>query len=126
DRDVGRIMDLLRELAIAENTLVIFSSDNGPHKEGGADPEFFDSNGPLRGIKRDLYEGGIRVPAIAWQPGTVPAGSVSPLPWAFWDFMPTAAEAAGVEAPEGIDGISIFPTICGRFGEQRRHEHLYW
>ena len=126
DGDIGRLIALLRELGIAENTLVIFTSDNGPHKEGGADPDFFDSNGALRGIKRDLYEGGIRVPAIAWQPGTVPTGSISRLPWAFWDFLPTAAEAAGVDTPEGIDGISILPTIHGRFGDQPRHDNLYW
>jgi arylsulfatase A-like enzyme len=126
DRDVGRLIALLRALDLAEDTLVIFTSDNGPHKEGGADPEFFGSRGPLRGIKRDLYEGGIRVPAIAWRPGTVPAGSVSRHPWAFWDFLPTAGEIAGSPVPEGIDGISLLPTLEGRFGEQRCHGHLYW
>ncbi len=125
DRDVGALLDLLRELGIDKNTLVIFSSDNGTHKEGGADPAFFKSSGPLRGIKRDLYEGGIRVPAIAWWPGTVAGGAVSAQPWAFWDFLPTAAELAGTSAPPEIDGISIAPTLLGR-GEQRQHEYFYW
>ncbi len=126
DKDIGDLFALLRERRLAEDTLVIFTSDNGPHREGGADPEFFGSRGGLRGIKRDLYEGGIRVPGIAWQPGTVPAGSTSRLPWAFWDFLPTAAAAAGVNVPDNLDGISILPTLEGRFGDQRPHDNLYW
>ncbi|MDX1636914.1 MAG: arylsulfatase, partial [Balneolaceae bacterium] len=89
DRYVGQVMEKLREHGIAENTLVIFTSDNGPHVEGGHDPDFFDSNGPLRGVKRDLYEGGIRVPTLAWWPGTVPEGSESDHISAFEDMMPT-------------------------------------
>ncbi len=126
DADVGLLFDKLETLGIAQDTLVIFTSDNGPHKEGGADPEFFGSRGGLRGIKRDLYEGGIRVPGIAWQPGTVPAGATSRLPWAFWDFLPTAAAAAGANVSADLDGISILPTLQGRFGDQRPHDNLYW
>lgn len=126
DRDVGRLLQELDKLAIAEDTIVFFSSDNGPHKEGGADPNFFASSGPVRGIKRDLYDGGIRVPAIARWPGRIAAGTVSDLPWAFWDFLPTAAALAGASAPNEIDGISIAPALLGRAEEQQRHEHLYW
>jgi len=124
DRDVGRILDLLAELDIDENTLVLFSSDNGPHKEGGADPAFFNSSGPLRGYKRDLYEGGIRVPTIARWPGRIEAGTDSDYPWAFWDFLPTCAELAGFEAPQGIEGVSVAPTLFGEAGPER--EFLYW
>ncbi|MGQ9455415.1 MAG: arylsulfatase [Armatimonadota bacterium] len=124
DRDVGKIMNLLWELGIEQNTVMFFSSDNGPHREGGGDPDFFDSNGPLRGIKRDLYEGGIRVPMIVRWPGTVKPGQVSDQVWAFWDFLPTAAEIAGVSAPAGIDGISMLPAILGK--KQVDHEYLYW
>ncbi|MDP8245469.1 MAG: arylsulfatase [Candidatus Hinthialibacter antarcticus] len=126
DSDVGRILDLLNELKIADNTLVVFTSDNGPHQEGGHDPEFFDSNGPLRGIKRDLYEGGIRVPTLAYWPGTIQPGSVSDHPSAFWDFLPTCAELADVEAPDGIDGVSFAPTLLGDPAQQKTHEFLYW
>ena len=124
DRDVGRVMDHLRELGIAENTLVLFSSDNGPHAEGGHDADFFDSNGPLRGIKRDLYDGGIRVPTLAWWPGMVPAGVVSDQIGYFGDFMATAAELAGTATPAGHDGVSLVPTQLGRPG-QRQHPYLY-
>jgi arylsulfatase A-like enzyme len=124
DSDVGKLMDALRRKGLDRNTLVIFTSDNGPHREGGHQPEFFSSSGPLRGIKRDLTEGGIRVPSIAWGPGRVPAGRTSDFPWAFWDVLPTFAELAGQAAPQGIDGQSIVPTLMGR--EQRPHEYLYW
>ncbi len=126
DEDVGRVMALLEELGIDENTLVIFSSDNGPHKEGGHKPDFFDSNGPLTGHKRDLTEGGIRVPTIAYWPGKITAGSSTDLISAHWDFLPTACELAGIEAPEGIDGISYLPTLLGEPDQQRQHDHLYW
>ncbi len=126
DRDVGRLLDLLRDKGIAENTIVFFTSDNGPHKEGGHDPEFFDSNGPLRGLKRDLYEGGIRVPMIAWWPGKVAAGSVSEHVSAFWDFLPTCAELAGAEGVAGVDGLSMAPTLLGEPERQVEHESLYW
>ena len=124
DRDTGRIVTLVKKLGLDENTLVIFSSDNGPHREGGNDPDFFDSHGPLRGIKRDLYEGGIRVPLIARWPGMIEAGEVSRHTSAFWDFLPTAAEIAGVEVPTALDGISYLPTLSG--GKQREHDFLYW
>jgi arylsulfatase A-like enzyme len=126
DQDVGKLLALLDRLGIAENTLVLFSSDNGPHKEGGADPEFFASRGGLRGIKRDLYEGGIRVPAIAHWPGRIAPGGVSDHAWAFWDFLPTCAALAGATAPPGLDGISLAPTLLGQPEAQRSHAHLYW
>ncbi len=125
DKYVGTIIGELEKSGMDKNTLVIFSSDNGGHKEGGVDPKFFHSNGPLRGIKRDLYEGGIRVPFIVWWPGRVKAGSTSDLPCAFWDFMPTAAELARTPAPKDIDGISILPTLLGQ-EQTKRHEFLYW
>ncbi len=126
DRDVGRILALLKELGLDRKTLVIFTSDNGPHAEGGAHPSLFDSAGGLRGMKRDLYEGGIRVPMIARWTGTVKAGAVSDHVSAFWDVLPTLAGLAGVDAPAGIDGISMEPLLRGREGGQRRHESLYW
>lgn len=124
DRDVGRILDLLDELGLANDTVVLFTSDNGPHEEGGTDPEFFDRNGPLRGHKRDLYEGGIRVPMIAWG-AQIPAGRVSDQPWAMWDFMPTFADLADVSAPAGLDGISMVPALTGT-ALQPPHDYLYW
>lgn len=126
DRDIGRLLTRLRELRLDERTLVLFSSDNGPHREGGNDPDFADSNGPLRGIKRDLYEGGIRVPMIARWPGQIRAGQVSEHVGYFADFLPTAAELAGVAAPSGLDGISFAPTLLGDSRAQRRHRYLYW
>ncbi len=125
DDHVGQILDKLKALGIDDNTIVMFSSDNGPHKEGGADPEYFDSNGPLRGFKRDLYEGGIRVPLLARWPGKIKAGSRSRHVSAFWDFLPTVCEFAGVEAPSGLDGISFAPTLL-QSGEQAKHPYLYW
>ncbi len=125
DTAVGKIVDTLREPGRAGNTLIIFTSDNGPHREGGHDPDFFDDNGPLRGIKRDLYEGGIRVPFIACWPGRIQAGSESAQPIAFWDFLPTACQLAHVPVPGGLDGISYLPTLLSQPG-QRQHEYLYW
>jgi arylsulfatase A-like enzyme len=124
DRDVGRIVDLLRARGMAERTLVTFTSDNGPHKEGGADPEFFNSSGGFRGIKRDLYEGGIRVPMIASWPGTIPAGRVSDYAAAHWDWFPTLTELAGLPAPKGLDGVSIARALRG--SPQPAHEFMYW
>jgi len=126
DADVGRLFALLKELRIDRNTLVVFTSDNGPHQEGGHNHEFFNSNGPLKGYKRSMHDGGIRVPLIARWPGHIEAGSTSSLPSAFWDFLPTACELAGVELPEKTDGISYLPTLLGRGRDQRRHEYLYW
>jgi arylsulfatase A-like enzyme len=124
DRDVGRLMALLKKLGVDDNTLVFFTSDNGPHREGGVDPDFFDSNGPLRGIKRDLYEGGIRVPMIARWPARIKAGAESDQVWAHWDVLPTLAEVAGVKPPVNIDGISMLNALLGR--RRRNHEFLYW
>src|SRR5262245_30609669 len=107
DRDIGRLLDLLDARGLDQRTLVLFISDNGPHSEGGGDPAFFKSSGGLRGIKRDLYEGGIRVPMIAKWPGTIPAGRVSDQAWAHWDVLPTLAELAGATPPAAIDGVSM-------------------
>ena len=125
DRDVGRIIKLLKELQLDKNTLVVFSSDNGAGSEGGADLDFFKSNGLLRGEKRDLYEGGIRTPTIAWFPGVIDGGSKTDHLSAFWDVLPTFAELAGAEPPEGVDGISFLPTLLGNIQEEK-HNHLYW
>lgn len=126
DTDIGRLLARLKVVGLDGKTLVLFSSDNGPHKEGGADPEFFDSNGPLRGQKRDLYEGGIRVPLIARWPGHIAAGSGTNHVCAFWDFLPTCCDLAGVAPPAGIDGLSILPTLLGKPQEQGPHQYLYW
>ena len=124
DSDIGRLMELLKELGIDENTLVIFTSDNGPHVEGGNDPVFFNSNGGLRGFKRDLYEGGIRVPFIARWPGKINPGTTSSHISAHWDMLPTFLEVAGINPVNGIDGISMVPELTGK--KQTRHEYLYW
>ncbi len=124
DMQVGEIVSKLKELGLYENTLIIFTSDNGPHKEGGADPGFFDSNGPLKGYKRDVFEGGIRVPMIAVWNGKILAGSLSNHISAFWDVLPTFAEIAEASVPENIDGISFLPTLLGK--EQQEHEYMYW
>jgi arylsulfatase A len=124
DRDIGSLADLLRSRGIERNTVIMFISDNGPHQEGGGDPVFFKSAGPLRGIKRDLYEGGIRVPMIASWPGTIPAGRVSDHPWAHWDMLPTLADVAGAKQPLGIDGVSMARALRG--DTQPAHEFLYW
>jgi len=120
DRDIGKLMQLLKDLGLDARTLVFFCSDNGP----ALVEERFDSNGPLRGMKRDLYEGGIRVPMIARWPGRIKAGSVSHQVWAMWDFLPTAAELAGLKPPPDIDGLSMLNALLGK--EQRSHEFLYW
>ena len=126
DRDIGTLLGLLKGYGIETNTVVFFASDNGPHSEGGAKAAFFNSSGPLRGIKRDMYEGGIRVPMIVRWTGTIRAGQVSDFPWAFWDFLPTAAEIAGVKdkVPAGIDGQSVLPALLGR--KQEPHAFFYW
>ena len=125
DRDIGLLLKKLNELDIDENTLVLFTSDNGPHAEGGNDPTFFDSSGPLRGIKRDLYEGGIRVPMIAHWPGVIEAGSVTNHIAYFGDFMATFAELASTEPPENIKSMSLVPTLKGS-EQQHEHPYLYW
>jgi arylsulfatase A-like enzyme len=128
DTDVGRLLDKLKALGLDERTIVFFTSDNGPHHEGGVDPAFFRASGPLRGVKRDLYEGGIRVPMIVRWPGRIAAGQVSDVVWAFWDFLPTAAELAGAQPPAGIDGVSIAPALLAPAGKTvaPAHEFLYW
>ena len=125
DDTVGRVMAKLEELGIAENTLVIFSSDNGAMSEGGWSRENFNSSGPLRGGKRDLYEGGIRVPTVAWWPGTIDGGRTTNHVSAFWDFLPTACELAQAQMPDDLDGVSYVPTLLGRAGQQQ-HKYLYW
>jgi arylsulfatase A-like enzyme len=124
DRDVGRLLDMLQTLGIDRDTIVFFTSDNGPHHEGGHDPEFFDSNGPLRGFKRTLHEGGIRVPMLVRWPGHVPAGATSARPAYFADVFSTFAELAGAEPPRGLDGTSFLPAALGR--PQKPGEALYW
>lgn len=128
DRDMGRIVTLLQELDLDSKTIIFFTSDNGPHREGGNDPDFQNSNGPLNGIKRSLHDGGIRVPMIARWPGKVEAGSTSDFVGAFWDVMPTLAELANAKdhCPDDIDGISFVPTLLGKPAEQPQHDHLFW
>lgn len=125
DEDVGRLLELLDELGIDDDTLVMLSSDNGPHQEGGHDPDFFDSNGPLTGYKRDLTEGGIRAPFLARWPGTIEPGAESDHISAHWDILPTFCELAGVEVDSEIDGISLVPTLTAN-GKQKNHRYLYW
>ena len=123
DRYVGEIVMVLEELGLSENTILMFTSDNGPHMEGGADPRFFNSNGGLRGFKRDLYEGGVRVPFIVSWPGVIEEGGVSDHPSAFWDVLPTLGDLTGFEM-EGTDGISFLPELLGE--KQTKHKFLYW
>ncbi|MBI5689841.1 MAG: arylsulfatase [Verrucomicrobia bacterium] len=127
DRDIGELFALLKKLGLDERTVVMFSSDNGPHKEGGPnyDPSFFTPSGPLSGMKRSLTDGGIRVPFLARWPGRIKAGVVTPHVGYFGDLMATWAELAGATPPAAIDSLSFVPTLLGR-GEQRRHRHLYW
>lgn len=125
DMYVGQIVDKLKELGIYDNTIIIFASDNGPHLEGGADPDFFDSNGPWRGYKRDVYEGGIRVPFIVQWNGHVAKGEESDFMCSFWDLMPTLRELNGQKFEDGMDGISLLPMLEGREGQQE-HDFLYF
>lgn len=125
DDYVGAVIAELEALGIADNTLIIFSSDNGPHQEGGADPDYFDSNGVFRGYKRDLYDGGVHVPLIAVWPGKIQPNTVSDHISAFWDFLPTVAELTGVPLKQKVDGISYLPALLGEDGQQA-HKYLYW
>jgi arylsulfatase A-like enzyme len=125
DGYVGRLLAALEKKGVARDTLLLFTSDNGSHFEGGYHPKMLDSSGPLRGGKRDLYEGGIRVPLIVHWPAGIARPRACDHVCAFWDFLPTACEVAGVDAPANIDGISYLPTLTGR-GEQRAHDFLYW
>jgi arylsulfatase A len=126
DRDIGRMLDLLDELGLSDNTLVLFTSDNGPITAGGQDPEFFQSAGPLRGLKFTLYEGGIRVPLLARWPGKIPAGTTSDRVSDFADMLPTFAEAAGIDPPPGLDGVSILPTLLNQPQRQAARDLFYW
>ena len=124
DDYVGAVRKKVEDLGIADNTIIIFTTDNGPHKEGGADPEFFNSNAALRGFKRDLYEGGIRVPMAAYWSNTIAPNSKSNHISAFWDFLTTVCDIAQIEQPKDIDGISLLPELLGK--KQKKHEFLYW
>ncbi|MCG8525378.1 MAG: arylsulfatase [Opitutales bacterium] len=126
DNSVGIIVEKLEELGLTENTIVVFSTDNGPHEEGGHVMEFFNSNGDLRGQKRDLYDGGVKTPMIIKWPAKIKAGSSTDHISAFWDFLPTMADLLDVDAPEGIDGISMLPSWLGNDEEQEAHDYLYW
>lgn len=137
DAYVGEIMDKLKEKGLDENTIVIFSSDNGPHEEGGADPEFFGRDGKLRGLKRQCYEGGIRIPFIVRWPEKIEAGSVNDHQLAFYDLMPTFCEIIGDRRfpkkylnrkinDDCFDGISFLPTLLGDDENQKKHDFLYW
>ena len=128
DRSVGRLLDLLDELDLADNTIVFFTSDNGA-TPGPSDPEFFSACGALRGTKKTLYEGGIRTPMIVRWPGKIEAGRVSDHPWTFADVLPTLADLAGAEVPEGLDGHTVVPELIAAAGadsDQAEHEYLYW
>ena len=137
DGYVGEVMAKLKEKGLDKNTIVIFTSDNGPHEEGGADPAYFGRDGKLRGLKRQCYEGGIRIPFIAWWPGHIKAGAVNDLQFAFYDLMPTFCDLAGVKnfrkrytnrslPGDGFDGLSIAPALLGNDAAQQKHDHLYW
>lgn len=125
DRDVGRVLAKLKEMGVEQNTLVLFSSDNGPHQEGGNRPDFFKASGPFRGIKRALFDGGVRVPFIARWPGRIQAGSVSEHLGYFGDFFALFSELTQQPLPAGLDSLSFMPTLRGKF-KQRQHEYLYW
>ncbi len=125
DRDVGALLQKVKDLNLENRTLILFSSDNGPHKEGGSSPEFFDSNGPLRGIKRDLYEGGIRVPFIAKWMGRITPGVTTQMA-CHWDFLATLCDLTGQPVPADTDGISYLPTLVGHAADQRQHDYFYW
>lgn len=125
DRDIGQILCKLKEVGIADNTLVIFTSDNG-HEYDDVNNEFFNSNSEFRGKKRDLYEGGIRVPFVAYWPGKIAAGTKSSHVSAFWDFLPTACDIAGITPMGKTDGVSYLPTLLGNEEKQKPHDYLYW
>jgi arylsulfatase len=127
DRDIGNLMQLLDELELSENTLILFSSDNGPTYDrlGGSDSDYFQSSGPLRGRKGSLLEGGIRVPLVARWPGKIAPGTTTEHISAFWDLLPTFCQIVNMEPPAGIDGISLLPTLTGA-GQQVEHDYLYW
>ena len=127
DSDIGRLMSLLKKLGIERNTIVMFSSDNGPHQEGGHKMEFFNSNGELRGMKRDLYDGGVKVPFIVWGPGRIAGAQKSEVLSGFQDIFPTILDLAEVKGfHPRTDGLSLAPTLTRHPERQPKHEHLYW
>ncbi len=125
DADIGQILAQLKALNIESNTAVFFTSDTGPHRDGGIDPKFFQSAGPFRGVRGELYEGGLRVPMIVRWPGKIPAGRVSDFTWAAWDFLPTATDIALIKPPAKVDGLSVLPALFGQT-QTNRHESFYW
>ena len=126
DRDVGRLLARLKERGIDNNTLVVFSSDNGPHHEGNNNPDLFRPGGPLRGMKRSLYEGGIRVPLLARWPSRIKKGTLSNHVGYFGDFFATVCEFTGQKLPAGLDSISFLPELLRGTAKQARHDFLYW
>ena len=126
DNQVGQILELLEEFEIEEETLIMFSSDNGPHKEGGHDPKFWNSSGNLRGHKRDMHEGGIRAPMLARWTGTIKPSSKTDHISCFQDLLPTIAELTSQKVPSQADGLSFLPTLVGNPSKQDKHEYLYW
>jgi arylsulfatase A-like enzyme len=125
DKSVQKILDILKEKNIDQNTIIIFTSDNGVHDRAGYNPDVMDSNGPFRGIKRDMYDGGIRTPYLVRWPEKIKPGTTSYHVSAFYDFLPTLCDLVGVKVPEGCDGISFLPTLTGN-GTQKEHDFLYW
>jgi arylsulfatase A-like enzyme len=126
DQDVGKIIRLLKKLKIENNTLVIFTSDNGAHNAGGIIPDFFNDSGPLRGIKRDLYEGGIRVPFVAYWPSVIEPSRRSGHLAAHWDLMATACDIAGLKLHDGTNSVSYLPLLKGTLDRQKAHDFLYF
>lgn len=126
DATVGKIREHLLKEGVEKNTIIIFTSDNGPHAEGGHSPDFFNSNGIYRGTKRDLYEGGIRVPMIAYWPQQIKAGVTSSQSFAQWDYLPTFCDIASIATPKKLDGISMLPVFKNSISQQKQHKYLYW
>ncbi len=126
DQDVGTILKTLKELSLDSNTIVLFTSDNGAHAEGGVDPAFLKASGPFKGYKRAVYEGGIRVPTIAWGPGLIPADRSDDTPWYFGDLLPTFATLAGGRIPEGLNGVNVLPLLKGQPQPELAERMLYW
>ena len=126
DRDIGSLLARLKEYGIDNNTLVVFSSDNGPHHEGNNNPDLFLPGGPLRGMKRSLYEGGVRVPLVARWPGRIKKGTLSNHVGYFGDLFATVCEFTGQKLPAGLDSISFLPDLLGRTAKQARHDFIYW
>lgn len=126
DTQVGEILTLLEKLEVDDNTLIIFTSDNGTHGEGGHNHRFWNSNGDFRGMKRDVYDGGIRTPFLARWPASIKSGTTSDHISAFWDILPTMADITEQPVPKQTDGISMLPTLKGKTAEQKKHEYLYW